>query len=320
MKRYIHIATILLSLISASFAEYDANRPAAGEQILSAQDLWASQIKSKNGEILGIVKDFIADKNRSNVKYVLMSYDDRVLPVPWSAFEINKNTSNEANETNKNKLSWDWNQKKSCLILNINKEQLRRAPWTNSSDVNQFGSISQQQRIENFYSQYTPGNIRAAQNRTLRSNRADIFKISEILGMNVDNMQDKSIGSIRDIVIDSTRGDIAFGLVGFGDVLGTREQIAAVPWSAININIARKIARLDATRDKLEAVALQDGDISKLSQRQFASRVYEEFGAEPYWRVYGYEPAESENQQSPADKNTNKNRDDNEPNLKQNIK
>lgn len=281
MKKYIYIA-VILSLVSASSAHVNQ-----GSRILSVQDLLDSTVKNKSGESLGTLKEFVGDKSKGDIKYAILLYNDEYLPVPWFAFEITNKNSNE-------KINGQESQKQNRLVLNISKAQISKAPVLGFLDI--------QQKVDNFYSRYSPPKERAGKRRPISI--MNMFKVSDILQMNVDNKQDDRIGELRDLVIDSTRGNILYGLVRFGNIADAKEKIAAVPWSSIDIS--RKTAKLDAHQDKLEAAVLEDGDIKKLSQRQFANKIFEVFGTEPYWSVYGYEPPERETHQRPADDDTNK--------------
>jgi hypothetical protein len=128
----------------------------------------------------------------------------------------------------------------------------------------------------------------------------NLFKASDAIGMKVKDTADQTTGKIKDVVIDSARGDLAFGLVSFSAEEGIGGKIAAVPWRSLSIRNENNVATLDATKDKLEMAVLEKGDISKLSDRQFANRIYTEFGEQPYWGVYGYEPG---TEQKPTDTN-----------------
>lgn len=349
LSKIICIAVLLLAMLNLSFAQYDVNqgeysgsrermtsRPQTSQtsgkgQILSTDELLGSDVKDRNGETLGSVKECIGDSSQSNVKYIVLEAD-KLHPVPWSACEVKTHKSsmdtNDVNDQNKTRMSWGMSRKESKLVLNISKDQLQNAPSVDSLDIEKFSDSSLQQKVDSFYSQHTLGASRIGrssspesagtsrigqsgslsrgtnddanmtQSRGMTAGAANLFKASEIIGIDVSNMQDETMGEIKDLVIDSTKGNFAYGLVSFGGVLGVGEKVAAVPWSVINIDTQQKTAKLDATTDKLQMAVLEGGDISKLSQKQFASRIFETFGTEPYWTVYGYEPPEESESES----------------------
>jgi sporulation protein YlmC with PRC-barrel domain len=121
----------------------------------------------------------------------------------------------------------------------------------------------------------------------------NLFKASEVMGLDVQSTADDDLGSIKDLVIDSREGHIAYSLISFGGFLNIGGKIAAVPWSSVTIQMQQNIARLDATEDKLNAVVIEEGNISQLSQQQFAQKIHDNFNVEPYWGVYGFIPGQT---------------------------
>lgn len=121
----------------------------------------------------------------------------------------------------------------------------------------------------------------------------NFFKASEVMGLDVQSTADDDLGSIKDLVIDSREGHIAYSLISFGGFLNIGGKTAAVPWSSVTVQMQQKVARLDATEDKLNAVVIEEGDISQLSQQQFAQKIHDNFNVEPYWGVYGFIPGQT---------------------------
>ncbi|HBG27051.1 MAG: hypothetical protein A2Y10_01590 [Planctomycetes bacterium GWF2_41_51] len=307
-------------------------------QILSTNECLGSDIKGSDGETLGTAKEFIGDSSQGSVKYVVLSADE-LHPVPWSAIQVSQKTSEtgatgtgmmrgDANQSGRGGMSSRWGaQKESTLSINITKDQLKNAPTIDSVDIEQLSDSSLQQRVDSFYSQYstgmgagrsgmgTMGGTQAMGDANMSQRRgmsmtANLFKASDTIGLDVKNMQDETIGEIKDLALDAQKGNFAFGLISYGGVLGVGETVAAVPWTSINVDTQNQTASLDASKDKLDSVALEGGDINKLSDRQFSSRVYQVFGAQPYGGIYGYEPetkdSNSKDMNDPNMKNKNK--------------
>lgn len=263
----------------------------------SANELMGADVKNNMGENLGSVKELIINQSKDDVQYLVVSSEDMLHPVPWAAIKCG-----EANEPKDTAAS---ERKEKGIVLNISKEQFHQAPTVESIDIAQLSSSSLKQQVDSFYStqiEETKGmweRMKSGVKEKMPSGmkgetseseaQANLFKCSDLIGMDIQNLNDEQIASINDVVIDTRKGNIAYGLVGFGGVLGVREKIAAVPWSAISIQPDRSTAKLDATKENLETATLTEGDISQLNQRQFAQQVHETFGVEPYWQVYGFE-------------------------------
>jgi sporulation protein YlmC with PRC-barrel domain len=220
------------------------------------------------------------------------------------------------------------------LFLNLSKAQLQQAPTISSVSIQDIRSSQLQQKVNTFYSEHLKKQISQRQKEGFGSSwdddrdpshtqqrpdqqqaqqadpatgidplqrdsrditaSAKLFKASDIVGLGLQNASDVDLGSLEDLVVDTREGRIAYGLVSFGGVLNIGQKVAAVPWSSLTVNAERQHVQLDATEDQLNAAVLEDGNIDKLSQSQFAQKIHDNFNAEPYWGVYGYVPGRSD--------------------------
>jgi len=112
-------------------------------------------------------------------------------------------------------------------------------------------------------------------------------RLSEILKLDVKSRDNTSLGKIDDLGIDKTPGRVVYGIVSWGGITG-KSNYAAVPWDMFMLQAKPHQARIDADRNMLQAVAFDMSNWKNLSDRSFASRVYQQFGEEPYSQVYGY--------------------------------
>ena len=83
---------------------------------------------------------------------------------------------------------------------------------------------------------------------------------NEVIGMDVRNFEDESIGSINYLVIDEQNRVIA-GVVSVGGFLGIGAKDVAVNWQEFSFNPEEKVAAVTLTREALEdAPSFQDRD------------------------------------------------------------
>jgi sporulation protein YlmC with PRC-barrel domain len=68
----------------------------------------------------------------------------------------------------------------------------------------------------------------------------------------VKNRQGESLGDLKDIMLDTVNGKIAYGVLSFGGILGMGEKLFAVPWEAIQIDSANKELLLDVDKERLK--------------------------------------------------------------------
>lgn len=96
-------------------------------------------------------------------------------------------------------------------------------------------------------------------------------------------------------------GHVVYTVVALGGFWGFGEEYALVPSNAVNLRAQRDYARLDTTKETLEAIAFDPDEWPNLSSRSYAQQVYSRFDEQPYWIVLGY-TAPSQEQQAASDK------------------
>jgi sporulation protein YlmC with PRC-barrel domain len=80
-------------------------------------------------------------------------------------------------------------------------------------------------------------------------------RMSELLGMTVKNTKGQQLGTVEDIVIGTTSGQIRYAALSFGGFLGIGDQLVAVPWESLrfqhDVQRDEKYFLLDADRKAL---------------------------------------------------------------------
>lgn len=61
------------------------------------------------------------------------------------------------------------------------------------------------------------------------------FRIEDVIGTDIRNVDDNSLGSIEDVVLDPRSGEIQYVVVGRGGVLGIDTEDVAVPWERLRV-------------------------------------------------------------------------------------
>src|SRR5262245_38629227 len=91
------------------------------------------------------------------------------------------------------------------------------------------------------------------QGRALQPERLGrVAKASEVLGMEIKNLQDEKLGQVEDLAIDVESGRVLQVLVSSGGILGMGDKVTAVPPSAFIWDAGSPTLRLDATKDKVK--------------------------------------------------------------------
>jgi sporulation protein YlmC with PRC-barrel domain len=79
-----------------------------------------------------------------------------------------------------------------------------------------------------------------------------------LIGDAIVNPAGEKLGDLKDIMLDTARGEIVYAVLASGGVLGVGEKLFAVPWSALRIEGDNLV--LDASLDRLKSATGFDKD------------------------------------------------------------
>lgn len=91
-----------------------------------------------------------------------------------------------------------------------------------------------------------------------REKKASVFRVSALVGMNVQNSAGKDLGEIEDITINENTGKVEYVAVSFGGFLDIGDKLFAVPWDGIHFKRVGEpedddwVAMMDVTKETLE--------------------------------------------------------------------
>ncbi|HEU4851504.1 MAG TPA: PRC-barrel domain-containing protein [Telluria sp.] len=109
-----------------------------------------------------------------------------------------------------------------------------------------------------------------------------------LLGNDVVNGQDESLGDIKEIMLDMRTGRVAYAVLAFGGFLGIREKLFAVPWQAMTLDTAQHRFVLDVPKDKLvHAPGFDKHHWPDMSDIQWQDKIHDFYGTEPYRETVG---------------------------------
>lgn len=101
---------------------------------------------------------------------------------------------------------------------------------------------------------------------------------STLLGAHVSNLQDESLGELKDCMIDSTSGKIAYGVLSFGGLLGMGNKLFAIPWETFRVDAENERLVLDVPRERFKDAPGFDADHwPDFTEPSYADRVREHY-------------------------------------------
>lgn len=113
-----------------------------------------------------------------------------------------------------------------------------------------------------------------------------MVRASQLIGMNIYNNQEESVGEINDLVINSQTGRVEYAAVTYGGFLGLGDKMYAVPFQAFSTKADADDAddpylMLNVTQEQLEGSEGFDQDNwPNFADRNFTNQVDKRYGVD----------------------------------------
>jgi len=116
-----------------------------------------------------------------------------------------------------------------------------------------------------------------------RTNRPkEAAKASDVIGTTVKNNQDEKLGNVEDLAVDVESGRIVQVILSSGGFIGIGDTLTAVPPEALHCDVAHKVLRLDADKEKLKGAPMfEASNWAENSDSNHLAEVYRYYGQEP---------------------------------------
>ncbi|MEP7184673.1 MAG: PRC-barrel domain-containing protein [Rhodanobacter sp.] len=75
---------------------------------------------------------------------------------------------------------------------------------------------------------------------------------STLSGDAIKNPQGESLGDLKDIMIDTESGQVAYAVLSFGGLLGMGDKLFAVPWESLVVDGENKNLVLNVSKERLK--------------------------------------------------------------------
>lgn len=233
-------------------------------QLEKASQLIGAKVFDSHGKELGTIKDVVLTPDRKGIDYAVLSYggplgiSEKFFAVPWSQFHLGADGK--------------------TFVLNVDANALRNLPGI---DLRNLPATADARWMEG----------RPAPAAGVPATDLQFRKLSALKDLNLTNMQGDQIGKLNDVIVDVQQGKVAYGVVSLrGGYLEAGKDMALVPWSTLEIVPQSHIARLNADKQTLDAVAFSARNFPNLQDPQYSRQLYERFGVTPYWQTLGFVP------------------------------
>ncbi|HJT51895.1 MAG TPA: PRC-barrel domain-containing protein [Nitrosospira sp.] len=105
------------------------------------------------------------------------------------------------------------------------------------------------------------------------------------IGENVYNNKGEKLGEIKEIMLDTEQGCVAYAVLSYGGFLGINDKLFAVPWSAFTLKLETLDQRflLDVDKERLESAPGFDKDNwPDMADESWSNQVHSYYGSEHY--------------------------------------
>lgn len=111
-----------------------------------------------------------------------------------------------------------------------------------------------------------------------------VLSASSITGTNVKNAAGENLGDIKEVMIDTKNGTVAYAVLSFGGFLGMGDKLFAMPWDAFEVDTENEELILNVSKEKLEnAPGFDKDNWPTTADRTYLTSVYTHYGYKPYW-------------------------------------
>lgn len=104
-----------------------------------------------------------------------------------------------------------------------------------------------------------------------------------LIGNDVYNNDDEDLGDIKEIMLDTNSGEVAYAVLSFGGILGMGEKLFAVPWRALKLDTENKRFILNISKSRLEnAPGFDKDDWPDMADQTWVSDIHSFYNTQPY--------------------------------------
>ncbi|MES3006931.1 MAG: PRC-barrel domain-containing protein [Pseudomonadota bacterium] len=120
-------------------------------------------------------------------------------------------------------------------------------------------------------------------NTRLNGGSPRLMSVDSLVGNNIYNVEGDDLGGIKDMMLDTHSGQVAYVVLSFGGFFGMGEKLFAVPWNALTLNVAEKRFTLNADKEKLKnAPGFDKSNWPDMADQTWAQTIHSYYGTKHY--------------------------------------
>ena len=105
-----------------------------------------------------------------------------------------------------------------------------------------------------------------------------------LIGDKVKNSQGEELGTLKEIMLDVERGQVAYGVLESGGFLGMGGKLFAIPFEAFKVDEQNHKLVLNVDKETLKkAEGFDKNNWPDTTNPEWGRKVHQDFGYTPYW-------------------------------------
>jgi sporulation protein YlmC with PRC-barrel domain len=232
-----------------------------------AANLYGRELVTSDNQQIGKLQNVIVDLESEHVLYVVVGSERGNLAVPPQI--IGPTTGN-------------------TVRLNVTKQRLEGAPpFNNSQDPAQANYVY---RVYQYFGQspWWQGSAPADQ-----GSFHNVHKLNQLLGMDVQNVNNQTIGKISNVVVDMSQGRLLYVVFAPNSNMNLGNNLYTMPADTFTLSGDHRHLVTGIDQQKLAGAPHFDKNSwPNLTDATFASKVYQYYGKQAYFSTGGsnYQP------------------------------
>ena len=113
----------------------------------------------------------------------------------------------------------------------------------------------------------------------------ELMGASTVTGDTVCNADGEKLGEIKEIMLDTQTGRVAYAVLSFGGFLGLGDKLFAIPWAVLKLDPDRQRFVLDVEKERLErAPGFDKSRWPMMADLTWAAEIHDYYRVTPYWQ------------------------------------
>lgn len=125
----------------------------------------------------------------------------------------------------------------------------------------------------------TPDNNKSHMSSRTHASRTPVLSAGSLDGDDIVNLQDEKLGSVKEIMIDTGTGKVAYVVLSSGGLLGIGDRLFAIPWNALKLDTENKRFVLDADVERIKnAPGFDKDEWPDMADRSWGDSLHSYYG------------------------------------------